>query len=96
MDNTFNLCKSKFIYDKIFGESAEKVKKFLIQQQKKLIGVAGGGNFSEILVYLLRLRQACSHISLLSECLDVDELQRLKLETEDVETLMKAVRYHDG
>jgi transcription termination factor 2 len=78
----------KFIYDKLFKESAEKVRKFLIQQQKRLIGASMGGNFSEILVYLLRLRQACSHISLLSECLDLNELQKLKSETEDVETMM--------
>ena len=81
----------KFLYEKIFKESAEKVKKFLIQQQKKLIGVSSGGSFSEILVYLLRLRQACSHISLLSECLDINELQKMKAETEDVETMMQSL-----
>ncbi len=79
----------KFIYDKIFAESEEKVKKFLINQQRKLIGVSAGGSFSEISVYLLRLRQACSHVSLLSECLDLNELQRMKSDTEDVESLMQ-------
>jgi SNF2 family DNA or RNA helicase len=45
-------------------------------------------NFSEILVYFLTLRQTCSHISLHSKCLDLNELQKLKSETVDVETMM--------
>jgi transcription termination factor 2 len=82
----------KIIYDKIFSESQAKVNKLLAQQQSRLIGKTtpgAGSNFSEIFVYLLRLRQACCHMSLLAECLDVNELQDVKLETEGLEGLME-------
>jgi SNF2 family DNA or RNA helicase len=54
------------IYQKIFAESKAKVKDILANQQNRLIGkangLAGGGNFSDVFVYLLRLRQACCHM----------------------------------
>jgi SNF2 family DNA or RNA helicase len=53
--NTFE----KSIYDKIFEESKEKVKTFLMNRQ---MGQRGNTNVSEILIYLLRLRQACCHM----------------------------------
>ena len=53
--NTFE----KSIYDKIFEESKEKVKTFLMNRQ---MGRSGNSTVSEILVYLLRLRQACCHM----------------------------------
>jgi SNF2 family DNA or RNA helicase len=49
----------KTIYDKIFKESQEKVKTFLTNRQ---MGRSGNSTVSEILVYLLRLRQACCHM----------------------------------
>lgn len=74
----------KAIYTKIFKESKERVTKILLNQQRRAMGreVRGGGNTSEIFVYLLRLRQACCHMSLLAECLDKEELQKIKLESE--------------
>lgn len=48
----------------------------------------GTNNYSEIFVYLLRLRQACCHMSLLAECLDTDELQKQKIESEGLEDMM--------
>ncbi len=66
------------VYKNIFDESKDKVNKFLKNQQRRLItGAKQSANstkFSEILVYLLRLRQACSHLFLLSECISVDDL----------------------
>lgn len=58
--------------------------KILLNAQRRAMGreVRGGSQTSEIFVYLLRLRQACCHMSLLSECLDKEELQKIKLETE--------------
>lgn len=81
----------RFIYEKIFKESKDKVNKFLNNQQKRVLGAKSvtGNNFSEVLVYLLRLRQACSHLSLLAECLDINELQAMKLETEGLENMME-------
>lgn len=59
--------------------------KILLNQQRRAMGreVRGGGGQSEIFVYLLRLRQACCHMSLLSECLDKEELKNIKLEAGD-------------
>ncbi len=55
--------KEKCIYDKIFSESKEKVKTFLRNRQ---LGRSNqSGSVSEILVYLLRLRQCCCHMVLL-------------------------------
>jgi len=66
------------IYGKIFEESKQKVNEFLNNQHNKLIGkiTSTTNNLSAIFVYLLRLRQACCHMSLLSECLDKDELKK--------------------
>lgn len=75
--------KEKHIYDMIFDESKDKVKDFLKNQRNRLLGKKtqkDAGSYSEIFVYLLRLRQACCHMSLLAECLDRDELQNQKLE----------------
>ncbi len=77
--------KEKIIYDQIFEESKEKVNDFLKNQRNRLLGKKtqeNVSNYSEIFVYLLRLRQACCHMSLLAECLDIDELQNQKCETE--------------
>lgn len=76
------------IYKKIFKESKERVTKILLNQQRRAMGreVRGSGSqTAEIFVYLLRLRQACCHMSLLAECLDKEELQKIKLESNDVE-----------
>ncbi|RNA33564.1 transcription termination factor 2 isoform X1 [Brachionus plicatilis] len=85
--------EEKTIYDKIFNESKEKVKSFLQNQQNRLLGKAtnsmSGSAVSEIFVYLLRLRQACCHLSLLSECLDISELQSMKLEAQGINDLME-------
>lgn len=86
------------IYQKIFKESKDKVNKFLNAQQNKLIGKAngiGGSNVSEIFVYLLRLRQACCHMSLLAECLDTNELKNAQFEQEGVEGLMDNLNLSD-
>ena len=77
--------KEKIIYDQLFEESKAKVQDFLKNQRNRLLGKktqTGSSNFSEIFVYLLRLRQACCHMSLLAECLDKEELQTHKFETE--------------
>lgn len=85
--------EEKTIYDKIFNESKEKVKSFLQNQQNRLLGKASnstsGSAVTEIFVYLLRLRQACCHLSLLSECLDLNELQSMKLEAQGINDLME-------
>lgn len=79
----------KKIYETIFNESKERVNEFL---QQRLVGKTGSGNFlSEILVYLLRLRQACCHMSLLSECIDKSVLQNIKVETDGIEGLMQTL-----
>ena len=67
-----------------------KAKEFLANQQKRLLGkvTGAGSSYSEMFVYLLRLRQACCHMSLLSECLDANELNSYKLESEGLEGLM--------
>ena len=85
LTSTFSLNTSeRFIYDKIFKESQAKVNEFLNQQRQRLLGRAAAGHgdssMSVVLVYLLRLRQACCHMSLLSECLDKDELQAMRAE----------------
>ena len=86
--------EEKSIYDKIFNESKEKVKSFLQNQQNRLLGKASGSNgsaVSEIFVYLLRLRQACCHLSLLSECLDKNELQAMKMEATELNDMMEGL-----
>ena len=81
----------KVIYDNIFKESKDKVTKILQSQQQKLLGKTSNtaGGVSDIFVYLLRLRQACCHMSLLSECLDKDELSKMRVETEGIDGLMQ-------
>lgn len=77
--------EERAIYNKIFKESLEKVNKILLNQQRRAQGrqvKGGGGNQSDIFVILLRLRQACCHMSLLSECLDKDELRKIEIETD--------------
>lgn len=84
--------KEKHIYDMIFDESKEKVKDFLSNQRNRLLGKKtqnDAGSYSEIFVYLLRLRQACCHMSLLAECLDRDELQNQKLQDGGKSELIK-------
>lgn len=87
--------EEKTIYDKIFNESKEKVKSFLQNQQNRLLGKASNGMsgsaVTEIFVYLLRLRQACCHLSLLSECLDMNELQSMKLEAQELNDMMESL-----
>ena len=79
--------KENAIYKKIFKESKERVTKILLNQQRRAMGrtVKDSGGTSEIFVYLLRLRQACCHMSLLSECLDKEELKKIKMENECIE-----------
>ena len=80
--------KEKAIYDEIFKESQDKVKDFLKNQKNRLLGRktdAGATSYSDIFVYLLRLRQACCHMSLLAECLDRNELQNQKLESDGID-----------
>ncbi len=80
--------KEKVIYDQIFEESKEKVNDILKNQRNRLLGKKaqeGASSYSEIFVYLLRLRQACCHMSLLAECLDREELQSQKFETEGLQ-----------
>jgi len=84
--------QEKFIYEKIFQESKDKVKKFL--QYKG--GMKADVNVSDILVYLLRLRQACCHMSLLSECLDMGELQNMKADAEGIDGLMQNLSINSG
>ena len=84
--------KEKMIYEKIFEESKIKVDKFMKNQQQRILGKVAqtaGSSYAEIFVYLLRLRQACCHMSLLSECLDKAELQNVQMETEGLDGLMK-------
>lgn len=76
----------KQIYEMIFKESKEKVDDFL---RSRLLGTNSGSNFSMILVYLLRLRQACCHMSLLNECIDKTLLQNMKLEAGGLDTMMQ-------
>ena len=89
------------IYQKIFKESQDKVNKFLDDQQNRLIGITSGKmsrkNVSEIFVYLLRLRQACCHMSLLAECLDKAELENHQFETspDEPQDSFKSSCYND-
>jgi len=85
------------IYGKIFEESKQKVNEFLNNQHNKLIGkiTSTTNNLSAIFVYLLRLRQACCHMSLLSECLDKDELKNHQFEHEGVEGMMENMTLAD-
>lgn len=80
------IARERFIYDKIFKESKEKFKKLLISKQR---GTTSDTTMSDILVYLLRLRQACCHMSLLSEVLDKSELQSMKCDAEGLDGLME-------
>jgi len=73
----------ELIYQQLFDESKERVNQFLDDHQKRLIAnkvgfQAGTGekksSLTDIFVYLLRLRQACCHMSLLAECLDTEQL----------------------
>jgi hypothetical protein len=62
-------CERK-VYDKIFETILDRVTKILEPQQLKSTGKLSGklgGQMVEIFVYLLRLREACCHMSLLSE-----------------------------
>ena len=85
------------IYGKIFEESKQKVNEFLNNQHNKLIGkiTSSTNNLSAIFVYLLRLRQACCHMSLLSECLDKDELKNHEFEHEGVEGMLENMTLGD-
>lgn len=76
--------EEKSIYDKMFSDSQKTVKEFLASRQQRLIGIKSGSTnrLAEILVYLLRLRQACCHMSLLEECLDKEELKSMKVAIE--------------
>ncbi len=74
----------EIIYQQIFNESKEKVNQFLDDHQKRLIanrigletgeGGSKKSSLTDIFVYLLRLRQACCHMSLLAECLDQEHI----------------------
>lgn len=89
----------KAIYTKIFNESKDKVSKFLSTQKQRAMGRTSnseGSGLSEIFVYLLRLRQACCHMSLLSECLDRDELQNMRLEAEGIDGLMQSLNLNES
>ncbi len=90
--------EEKVIYEKIFKESQAKAEEFLASRQQRLIGKTtstGTNNLSEILVYLLRLRQACCHMSLLDECLDKNELQNIKVEAGGLDEAMESLKIKD-
>jgi transcription termination factor 2 len=68
------------IYDQIFKESKEKVKTLLINQHSNQFyrNSYGELNFSDVLVYILRLRQSCCHMNLIHQVVDMDELKNLQ------------------
>jgi transcription termination factor 2 len=75
----------KFIYNKIFNIYATKVSEWLSMED--LIDVSP--SFSEIYVYLLRLRQACLHLNLLADCLNLEPLEKMISEESDIEIMMR-------
>ena len=91
--------EEKAIYSKIFHEAKNEANKFLTTQKQRMLGrtttESQGSGLSRIFVMILRLRQACCHMSLLSECLDKDELKTMRLETEGVEGLMETLNIND-
>jgi transcription termination factor 2 len=68
------------IYDKIFKESKENVKTLLINQRSNQFYQNSYGelNFSDVLVYILRLRQSCCHMNLIHQVVDMDQLKYLQ------------------
>jgi transcription termination factor 2 len=90
--------EEKSIYEKIFAESKETVKEFLANRQQRLIGKTtstGSNKLTEILLYLLRLRQACCHMSLLEDALDKTELQNMKVEADGIESALEGMSIKD-
>jgi transcription termination factor 2 len=74
------------------------VKEFLANRQQRLIGkttTQGANKLTDILLFLLRLRQATCHMSLLSEVLDKAELQNMKVETQGIEEAMESMNIKD-
>ena len=80
--------KERFIYDQIFSESQLKVEQFLKNQRYRILygkeSISGdkATSYTDIFVYLLRLRQACCHMSLLAEAIDRDELLNQRMESD--------------
>lgn len=70
----------RYIYDQIFKESKEKVKTLLINQRSNQFykNSYGEVNFSDVLVYILRLRQSCCHMNLIHQVVDMDHLKNLQ------------------
>lgn len=62
----------KTVYQKLFKECKEKLKGFFNSKKEKVF----------IFVYILRLRQACCHLSLFNNCLDKNKLICQVLEDE--------------
>jgi transcription termination factor 2 len=97
--------EEKAIYQKIFKEAQNAAQQFLTTQKQRELGKlrnndagAGGGGMTGMFVMILRLRQACCHMSLLSECLDKDELKNMKIEVlgeEPIEDLMKSLNINN-
>ena len=77
----------KFIYEKIYDEFglSDHLKKLIEIQSKKLLGVSA--SYAEVYVYLLRLRQACLHLNLLSKCLNLGELRKMLDYDEQMQSL---------
>jgi transcription termination factor 2 len=90
--------EEKAIYTKIFQEAKSEANRFLTTQKQRMMGInqtSQGSGLSQIFVMILRLRQACCHMSLLSECLDKDELKTMRLETEGIEGLMETLNINE-
>ena len=87
----------KAIYAKIFNDSKEKVNKFLMSQKQREMGMgqSGGSGLTEIFIYLLRLRQACCHMSLLAESIEKDDVRNMRVETEGIDGLMENMSLND-
>jgi SNF2 family DNA or RNA helicase len=64
----------KIIYQQIFNEFKEKANRLLVDKSDK------NNNYIVIFVYLLRLRQACCHMSLLAECIDQEQIGNLEFD----------------
>jgi SNF2 family DNA or RNA helicase len=64
----------KIIYRQLFNEFKENANRLLVDKSDK------NNNYIVIFVYLLRLRQACCHMSLLAECIDQKQIGNLEFD----------------
>jgi transcription termination factor 2 len=84
------------IYAEIFGKSKEKFKIFLKNNHESVHTTAGNGHVdNDIIMYLLRLRQACCHMNLISGCHEVEELQAMKNDAAGIDNLMTSLTTND-